>query len=44
MWEGGFFYMWHSHTEKELTNNNVFPGGLITFLGVVPWNVPLESE
>jgi FtsP/CotA-like multicopper oxidase with cupredoxin domain len=41
---GGFFYMWHSHTEKELANNNVFPGGLITFLGVVPWNVPLESE
>ncbi len=41
---GGFFYMWHSHTEKELANNNIFPGGLITFLGVVPWDVPLEAE
>lgn len=41
---GGFFYMWHSHTEKELSNNNIFPGGLITMLGVVPWNVPLPTE
>jgi hypothetical protein len=24
---GGFFFMWHSHNEKELTNNDIFPGG-----------------
>ena len=24
---GGFVYMWHSHTEKEMVNNDVFPGG-----------------
>ena len=23
----GFVYMWHSHTEKEMVNNDVFPGG-----------------
>lgn len=32
----GFAFMWHSHTEKELTNNNVFPGGLMTFFIVLP--------
>lgn len=26
----GFFYMWHSHSEKELTSNNIFPGGMAT--------------
>jgi FtsP/CotA-like multicopper oxidase with cupredoxin domain len=33
---GGFFLMWHSHNEKELTNNDVFPGGLLTFMDVEP--------
>jgi manganese oxidase len=28
----GFFFMWHSHTEKELTNNDIFPGGMMTML------------
>lgn len=38
--EGGFNpnsglgYMWHSHSEKELTSNNIFPGGMLTF-GIV---------
>ncbi len=27
----GFMYMWHSHSEKELVNNNLFPGGMLTF-------------
>lgn len=26
----GFFFMWHSHNEKELTSNNIFPGGMAT--------------
>ncbi len=26
----GLFFMWHSHTEKELVNNDVFPGGMMT--------------
>jgi hypothetical protein len=35
--EGGFNpnsglpFMWHSHSEKELTSNDVFPGGMLTF-------------
>ncbi len=33
---GGFTYMWHSHTEKELVNNDVFPGGMLTLLVIVP--------
>ena len=35
---GGFAYMWHSHTERELVNNDVFPGGMMTMLIVeAPW-------
>ena len=22
--------MWHSHNEKEMTNNDIFPGGMMT--------------
>jgi len=29
---GGFAYMWHSHTEREIVNNDVFPGGMLTML------------
>lgn len=35
---GGYFFMWHSHTERELTNNNIFPGGMLDMLIVeAPW-------
>ncbi|MEZ6000418.1 multicopper oxidase domain-containing protein [Hyphomonas sp.] len=34
---GGFFYMWHSHNEKELVNNDIFPGGMMTMLIVEPF-------
>jgi hypothetical protein len=27
--------MQHSHNEKELTNNNLFPGGMATFMVVI---------
>jgi len=37
----GYFYMWHSHTEKELTNNDIFPGGMMTMFVVVPRAYPL---
>lgn len=33
---GGMFYMWHSHSEKELTNNDIFPGGMLTLLLILP--------
>jgi FtsP/CotA-like multicopper oxidase with cupredoxin domain len=41
---GGYFYMWHSHTEKELTTNDIFPGGMMTMLGIEPWSVDIGTE
>jgi len=38
---GGYAYMWHSHTEKELTNFDIFPGGLMTMLVIVPQGAPI---
>lgn len=29
---GGMVFMWHSHSERELTNNDIFPGGMMTML------------
>jgi len=34
---GAFLYMWHSHAEREIVNNNVFPGGMLTMLLIEPW-------
>jgi manganese oxidase len=31
---GGFFFMWHPHNKKEITNNDIFPGGLMTMIVV----------
>jgi len=28
----GFMFMWHSHNEKEICNNNIFPGGMLTMV------------
>jgi len=33
---GGNYFMWHSHTEKELTNYNIYPGGMMTFMVIEP--------
>ncbi|MFB3813527.1 MAG: multicopper oxidase domain-containing protein [Terriglobales bacterium] len=38
---GGFTYMWHSHTEREMTNNDVFPGGMMTMLIIEPPGVQI---
>ena len=32
----GFFFMWHSHAEKELANFDIFPGGMLTMMVVEP--------
>jgi FtsP/CotA-like multicopper oxidase with cupredoxin domain len=37
----GFAYMWHSHTEKEMTNFDIFPGGMMTMLIIEPPGVPI---
>jgi FtsP/CotA-like multicopper oxidase with cupredoxin domain len=38
---GGFSFMWHSHSEKELTNDDIFPGGMMTMFIVEDLSVPL---
>jgi FtsP/CotA-like multicopper oxidase with cupredoxin domain len=30
--EAGFGFMWHSHNERELTTNNIFPGGMMMIM------------
>lgn len=37
----GYVYMWHSHTEKEMTNYDIFPGGMMTMLIIEPPGVPI---
>jgi FtsP/CotA-like multicopper oxidase with cupredoxin domain len=37
----GYFFMWHSHTEMELTNNDIFPGGMMTMVIIEPPGVPI---
>lgn len=39
---GGMFFMWHSHTERELVNNDIFPGGMMTMLIIEPPGAPIE--
>ena len=29
---GAFTFIWHSHSEKEIVNNDIFPGGMLTFV------------
>jgi FtsP/CotA-like multicopper oxidase with cupredoxin domain len=38
---GGYFFMWHSHAEKELCNFDIFPGGMLTMMVVEPPNTPI---
>ena len=30
--ERGWAFMWHSHNEREITTNNVFPGGMMMMM------------
>jgi hypothetical protein len=34
--EAGFAYMWHSHNEREITTDNIFPGGMLMMMLVDP--------
>lgn len=36
----GFMYLWHSHAEKEIVNNDIFPGGMLTFALIEAWPPP----
>ena len=35
--EAGIAFMWHSHNEREITTNDVFPGGMLMMMLVDPW-------
>ena len=39
---GGYFLVWHSHNEKELTTFNIFPGGTLGAVVVLPPDVTIE--
>ena len=39
---GEYYFMWHSHTEKEIVNWDLFPGGMMTMLAIVPPSDPIE--
>ncbi len=39
---GGFSFMWHSHTEKELANYDIFPGGMLTMMIIEAYNVQID--
>ena len=39
---GGYFLVWHSHAEKEITTFNIFPGGTLSAVAVLPPFVPID--
>ena len=41
---GGFTFMWHSHTERELTNDDIFPGGMMTMMIIEGPGVPIDGD
>lgn len=43
----GYMYMWHSHNEKEIVNNDLFPGGMLTMAMINPYpntNMPMNVQ
>jgi FtsP/CotA-like multicopper oxidase with cupredoxin domain len=38
----GYGYMWHTHAEREMVNNDVFPGGMMTMLIIEAPGVPID--
>jgi manganese oxidase len=41
---GGFSFMWHSHTERELTNDDIFPGGMMTMMIIEGPSVDIDEH
>jgi FtsP/CotA-like multicopper oxidase with cupredoxin domain len=41
---GGYWHMWHSHNEKEVTTDDIFPGGMMTMLIVEPWSEEFAED
>jgi FtsP/CotA-like multicopper oxidase with cupredoxin domain len=40
----GYAYMWHSHNEREITTNDVFPGGMMMMLIIDPVAAPVDES
>jgi FtsP/CotA-like multicopper oxidase with cupredoxin domain len=38
---GALMFPWHSHHEKEIVNNDIFIGGMISILYIVPHNIAI---
>jgi hypothetical protein len=38
-----YCYPWHSHHEREITTNNVFPGGMMTVMCILPPGLPVSE-
>ncbi|HHJ36592.1 MAG TPA: hypothetical protein ENJ87_12585 [Gammaproteobacteria bacterium] len=39
---GGLFFMWHSHNERELTNDDIYPGGMMTMMIIEPHSAVID--
>ncbi len=39
---GGYSFMWHSHTEKELVNWDIFPGGILSMMIIEHHLTPID--
>ncbi|MBS0393593.1 MAG: multicopper oxidase family protein [Proteobacteria bacterium] len=39
----GYAFMWHSHDEREITTNDVFPGGMMMMLIIDPPAVAIDE-
>ncbi len=40
---GSYAYMWHSHDEREITTNDIFPGGMMMMLLIDPPSQPIDE-
>jgi hypothetical protein len=38
-----YFFMWHSHKERELTTLGLFPGGMLTMAEIRPWSIEINA-
>jgi hypothetical protein len=41
--QAGYAYMWHSHAEREITTNDVFPGGMMMMMIIDPPNATIDE-
>jgi len=39
--QGAYTFMWHSHQERDIVNDDTFPGGMMTMLVIVPPGTPI---